>query len=257
MVTTMTPATRFQGSRQESHQGGHEGQRRHGVNVGEAERMISVVGGAVLGLYGLSRGSLGGFGLAALGGALVCRGLTGQCQMYQSLGLNTAESTSAPIPGYRGFKVDESITVNRPASELYAFWRNFSNLPRIMDHLESVSVNGPRSHWVAKGPLGTSVAWDAEVYNERANEMIAWQSLPGSLVATAGSIHFTPSTGGRGTLVRVNLKYDPPGGSLGHWFAWLTGRDPQQMIQEDLRRFRDLMESGHGSHTQSFAAAHA
>src|SRR4051812_4448046 len=130
MVTTMTP-TRFQASRQGGHQGSHGGQGSHGVNVGEAERLMSLVGGAVLGLYGLSRGSLGGLGLAAVGGALVYRGLTGQCQMYQSLGLNTAESTSAPIPGYRGFKVDESITVNRPASELYAFWRNFSNLPRI------------------------------------------------------------------------------------------------------------------------------
>src|SRR5215212_6705810 len=107
MVTTMTPTARFPAS-QQGHQGSHGGQSSHGVNVGEAERLISVLGGAVLGLYGLSRGSLGGLGLAALGGALVCRGLTGQCQMYQSLGLNTAESTSAPIPGYRGFKVDES-----------------------------------------------------------------------------------------------------------------------------------------------------
>jgi len=214
--------------------------------VGENERLLSTVGGALLGFYGLSRGSVLGLGLAAIGGALVYRGLTGHCSMYASLGVNTAqdENTSAAIPGYRGFKVQESITINRSNAELYHFWRNFENLPRIMDHLESVKVEGNRSHWVAKAPLGLTVAWDAEIINERFNELIAWQSLPGSLVATAGSVHFTPALGGRGTEVQVTLKYDPPGGSLGSWFAWLTGRDPQQMIQQDLRRFKEMMESG-------------
>jgi len=181
---------------------------------------------------------------AAAGGALLYRGLTGKCHMYQALGVNTAENTHAAIPGYRGFKVVETITINRPAADLYNYWRNFENLPRIMDHLESVQTHGSRSHWVAKAPLGMEVAWDAEIINDRPNELIAWQTLPGSTVATAGSVHFTPSTGGRGTNVQVTLKYDPPGGSLGSWFSWLLGRDPKQMIQEDLRRFKQQMETG-------------
>jgi len=256
MTTMMTSRPQFRPVQHQRQQGTSGSQRNQGVNVGEAERLVSTVGGAILGLYGLSRGSLGGLGLAAVGASLVCRGLTGRCEMYRTLGLSTAEPTSAPIPGYRGFKVEEAITINRPAGELFAFWRNFANLPRIMNHLKSVTVNGNRSHWVARGPLGISAEWDAEIYNERANEMIAWQSLPGSRVATAGSVHFSPSTGGRGTRVEVSLKYDPPGGSLGKWFAETFGEDPHRMIQEDLRRFRDLMETGHNPHMQGQSAAH-
>jgi len=254
MVTTMSSPAHRSSAERHGHQHSDDRSQQLAVNVNEPERLISVLGGAALGLFGLSRGSLAGLGLAAVGGALVYRGMTGHCNVYQALGIHS-EHTSAPIPGYRGFKVEESIVVNRPAAELYHFWRNFENLPQIMSHLESVTVNGNRSHWVAKGPLGISAEWDAEIHNERPNEMVAWQSLPGSTVATAGSVHFNHQGEGR-TEVRVSLKYDPPGGTLGQWFAWLTGEEPSRMIREDLQRFKARMESGQ-THSTQRQATHA
>ena len=220
------------------------------VNVGQAERWASAIGGGALALYGLTRGSMGGVALALIGGSLVYRGVAGHCTVYKAAGINTAGTTEADNPnvsvrGGHGNKVEKSVTVNRPPEELYRFWRNFENLPRFMKHLESVKVEGGnRSHWVAKGPAGTSVEWDAEVYNEKENEMIAWRSLEGSEVANAGSVHFEPAAGGRGTVVRVVLKYDPPAGKLGAAVARLFGESPAQQIDEDLRRFKQVMESG-------------
>ena len=153
--------------------------------------------------------------------------------------------TTAADAKHQGTRVRKSITVNRPADEVYAFWRNFENLPRFMKHLESVQVTGGgRSHWKAKAPAGTTVEWDAEVYNEKEGELIAWRTLEGSQVASAGSVRFEPAAGGRGTKVRVVLKYDPPGGVIGAAVARLFGENPEQQISEDLRRFKQLMESG-------------
>ena len=217
------------------------------INVGEAERWASLAGGAALGVYGLTRGQLGGLALAVAGGALMYRGLSGQCPLYCALGVSTADAhgPATSIPAGHGVKVEESITIMRPAHELYRFWRNFENLPRIMRHLESVSCGGGgRSHWVAKGPLGLRVEWDAAIISERDDELIGWRSLPGSEVDTAGSVHFTPAPGNRGTKVRVTLKYDPPAGRVGAMIAKLFGRSPEQEIREDLHRFKQWMETG-------------
>jgi uncharacterized membrane protein len=105
-------------------------------------------------------------------------------------------------------------------------------------------MEGDRSHWVAKGPLGIRVQWDAEIYNENPNEMIAWRSLEGADVDNTGSVHFTPAPPGRGTEVRVVLKYNPPAGKLGAGIAKLFGEDPKQQIRDDLRRFKQLVEAG-------------
>jgi uncharacterized membrane protein len=217
------------------------------LNVGDTERWLSLAGGGLLALYGLSRGSLGGLGLAALGGALLYRGVTGHCGVYEALGINTAERHGArtSIPAGHGVKVEESVTILRPPEELYRFWRNFENLPRFMQHLESVRCTGDgRSHWVAKGPMGCRVEWDAEVITERENELIGWRSLEGSKVDTAGSVHFQRAAGGRGTEVKVVLKYDPPAGKLGAAVAWVLGEAPGQQVREDLRRFKQLVETG-------------
>lgn len=137
------------------------------------------------------------------------------------------------------------MVINRPPEELYAFWRNFENLPRIMQHLKSVrSTGGNRSHWVAQGPFGSPAEWEAEIITERPNETIGWRSLPGSVVDTAGSVHFQRTPGDRGTEVRVVLKYDPPAGKAGAAIAWLTGAVPEHQIREDLRRFKRFMETG-------------
>jgi uncharacterized membrane protein len=227
-----------------------------GVNVGEVERWASAIGGGALALYGITRGSLGGIALALVGAALVQRGVTGHCNLYEAMGYNSAgdaslrSSENVSVPAERGIKLEKSVTINRPPEELYSFWRNFENLPRFMNHLESVrDEGGGRSHWVAKGPAGRSVEWDAEIYNEKENELIAWRTLEGSEVASAGSVRFEPAATGRGTTVRVTLKYDPPGGKLGAFVARLFGENPEQQIDEDLNRFKQLMETGEAAAT--------
>jgi len=233
------------------------GSARAGTNVGETERWLSLVGGGLLALDGLRRGSLGGLTEAALGASLLSRGLTGHCQLYAALGVSTAShSPAASVSAGRGLKVVKTISINRPAEELYRFWRNFENLPRFMKHLESVTGEGNRSHWVARGPAGFSVSWEAEIINEQPNSLIAWRSLEGSQVATAGSVHFTRAPGDRGTEVRVTLKYDPPAGKVGALIAGLFGEGPAQQIEEDLRRFRRLAESGQLSPARGQSARH-
>lgn len=216
-------------------------------NVGETERWLSMAGGGALAIYGLTRGDVLGLLAAAAGGALVWRGATGHCDVYETLGVNTARphSPQASIPATHGLKVEQSVTVLRPRAELYQFWRNFENLPRVMRHVESVECQGDnRTHWVAKGPMGTRVEWDAEVITEKENELIGWRSLEGSEVDTAGSVHFLPAPGDRGTEVKVVLKYDPPAGKTGAALAWLFGKSAAQEIRSDLQRFKALMETG-------------
>lgn len=220
------------------------------INVGESERVASIVGGAALALFGLGRGSLGGLAIAGLGGMLAYRGVKGQCGLYKSLGINTAKPAKSEAYFNHGIHVEVSITIDRDPSELYDFWRNFENLPQFMDHLQSVSViDEKRSHWVAKGPAGTSVQWDAEIINDVPGKTIAWRSLGGAQVDNAGSVRFIEAPAGRGTELHVVLDYIPPGRTLGKLFAQLFGEDPQTQIESDLRKFKMLMETGEVSKT--------
>jgi uncharacterized membrane protein len=221
--------------------------RDQATNINGTERWTSTIGGGLLALYGLKRKGWGGALLALLGGGLIYRGTTGHCNVYGALGVNTSEhkGARASVKHGEGVKIEKSVTVNKSPEELYSFWRNFENLPRIMRHLESVRViDNKRSHWTAKAPAGTTAEWDAEIINERTNEMIAWRSLEGSSVPNAGSVHFVKSPGGRGTEVKVALNYDPPGGTLGVALARLFGEEPGQQVEEDLHRFKQMMESG-------------
>ena len=140
--------------------------------------------------------------------------------------------------------VNKSIVINASAEEVYQYWRDFEKLPLFMRYLESVTVTGEgRSHWVAQAP-GGSVEWDAEITEDRPNQLIAWRSLEGSEVETSGSVRFEPAVGGRGTVVHVQLDYNPPGGPLGALFAKLFGEDPDGQMQTDLRRFKQVIELG-------------
>jgi uncharacterized membrane protein len=219
---------------------------RSTVNVSDTERVVSSVGGAAAAVYGLTRGDLLGVGLAALGAGLLYRGVTGHCSGYQALGVNTAEKENMTSVKYgAGVRVDQSVTINAPVEQIYNFWRNFENLPKFMYHLESVTKQDEmRSHWKAKAPLGTTVEWDAEIISETPNNLISWRSVEGSDVPNAGSVRFLPSTGGRGTIVKVELSYEPPAGKLGAALAWLFGEEPSVQVREDLRRFKQLMETG-------------
>jgi len=164
----------------------------------------------------------------------------------QQLSSCEGESASEGSAARKGTtQVKNSLIINRPPAELYQYWRNFENLPNIMHHLESVQVRGEgRSHWVAKAPAGTSVEWDAEMTEDRPNEYIAWRSLEGSDVDNSGSVRFEPAPGNRGTIVKVEINYTPPGGALGSLVAKLFGEEPGQQAQESLRTFKQLMETG-------------
>jgi len=133
--------------------------------------------------------------------------------------------------------------IRRTPTAVYGFWRDLENLPTFMSHLSSVeATDASRSHWVAKGPLGTRLEWDAEIINEKEAELIAWRSLSGSTVDTAGSVHFRPLSDGRETELRISLKYNPPGGKLGIGVARLLGESPQQQIDADLHSLKQFLE---------------
>jgi uncharacterized membrane protein len=137
------------------------------------------------------------------------------------------------------------VTVNRPAEELYRAWREVSNLPRFMQQIESVGPIGERrSHWVARGPGGVRLEWDSEITDDRPGERIAWRSLPGAQIDTVGVVSFEPVPGGRGTQVTVEMEYTPPGGAMTAQLLKFIGQSPDQQLQEDLRRFKQLMETG-------------
>lgn len=141
--------------------------------------------------------------------------------------------------------VRKTIRVNRPVADVYRFWRDFENLPRFMENLQSVEVfDDRRSHWRAKGPFGRTVAWDAEIVEDRRDSLISWRSTEHADIENSGRVRFEPATGGRGTVIHVELEYRPPAGVAGAALAWLTGSEPGQQIDTDLRRFKQIMETG-------------
>jgi uncharacterized membrane protein len=219
---------------------------RSGRNISDVERWVSMGAGAMMTAYGLSKRRTTGLALAGLGALLFRRGMTAHCDVYQAIGVNTAGTgadTRRALGGPGGVIVDESVTINRPVSEIYRFWRNLENLPRFMAHLESVErITDTLSRWRAKGPAGRIVEWNAEIINEVPDQVIGWKSIEHSDVVSAGSVNFDDAGEGR-TRVRVRLQYSPPGGKLGDAVARLMGSDAGTEIRQDLDRFRQLVES--------------
>jgi uncharacterized membrane protein len=219
-----------------------------GVNVGKTERVISVVAAAAVAALGLRRRRLRPL-LLPVAGSLFSRGVTGRCAVNRAIGRNSARGGRvSPVASVRrgeGIKVEKSVVVNKPVQEVFQFWRNFENLPRFMDHLESVTViDETRSHWVAKAPAGTRVEWDAVIHNEIDGQLIAWRSLPGADINNAGSVHFSPVAGDTSqTEVQVVLSYEPPAGKVGAAVAKLLGEEPSRQVADDLRRFKQVMEA--------------
>lgn len=215
-------------------------------NVADVERIASTVAGGALAGWSLLGGRIRPLSLLA-GASLIYRGLTGHCSLYRALGINTARSFS-PAVGVRaqhGCKVEHRLAIQRPAEELYYFWRQPEKLAQVLRHVRSIkAIDDRRTHWVAEAPLGSTVEWDAEIINEREPEMIAWRSLPGSQVDTAGSVRFESLGHGRGTLVTVSLKYEPPGGRFAAAAADLFGAGGAARIKEDLHRFKNMAEAG-------------
>jgi uncharacterized membrane protein len=227
---------------------------RSGRNISDAERWASMAAGAALAYYGIRHWRGNGWMHATLAALFVRWGVTGHCELYEALGINTAgtgRDTRRALAGKNGILVEESITINRPVQELFDFWRSLENLSRFMQHLESVErLTDTISRWRAKGPAGYTAEWNAEVINEIPNKLIAWRSIEGSDVVSAGSVHFDDAGPGRGTRIRVRLQYSPPGGKMAAAIARLMGADPAQEIREDLRRFKQLVEAGEVARTE-------
>ncbi|HEY1066652.1 MAG TPA: SRPBCC family protein [Pirellulales bacterium] len=195
------------------------------------------VGGALLAVS-VRRRSLAGAALALAGAGVLYNAARKKFTHHK-------EEDRAGVRAQHGVKFKTSQIINRSRQDLFDFWSNLDNLPRVMSHLLSVKDLGDgRSRWVAQGPLAYSVEWEAETIVERAPEVISWQSLPGSEVDMAGSVHFLPGPGGFGTIVEISLKYDPPGGQVGAMLARWLGGGLEDQVRDDLRRFKCVMETG-------------
>jgi uncharacterized membrane protein len=163
---------------------------------------------------------------------------------YTVRALNGKHIRTLPY-GY-GIKMKKAVTVNSPPDVLYRFWRNLKNEPRLFDKnmLSVEALDEIRSHWTLSAPGGITLEWDAEITVDRPNEMIGWRTLPGADIDNAGYVRFERATGGRGTVVRVALQYNPPAGKLGAALASLFGERPSGLVEEALRRLKQLMETG-------------
>ena len=166
----------------------------------------------------------------------------------------------APLPAARnpdarasGLDVDDddaelvgrTVSIYRSRQELYDFWRDFRNLPLFMENIEEVTVlEGNRSHWVVRGPANSDIEWDSIITEDVPGEVIAWRSAEGARVENSGRVEFRDSSNGRGTIVTVTIAYEPPGGALGKAFAKVFRREPKIQARHELRRFKQLMETG-------------
>ncbi len=212
------------------------------VNLGQGERLASTVGGGLLALWGLSRLSLSGLALVLSGGALMYRGMSGHCFVYEKLGIGTTTMGEALTPS----EIRIALTIARPRDRVYAAWRDFEQLPRFMHHLESVTrLDERRYHWVARAPAGVgTIEWDVDLVEDRVNELIAWQSVPGSEVRNSGWVSFRDAPQAGATGMYVELLYRSAGGELGAALdRWLTPVT-RQLIEEDIRRVKHHIESG-------------
>ena len=215
-------------------------------SIDQLQRWGALAAAAAMIGYGISRRSAGGLLMAAGAVPLAYRGATGHWPAAVEGLLSSSGDTRAALSGPRGIHVRESIRLERAVDEVYRFWSRLDNLPTFMTNLAEVTdLGGGRSHWVARGPGGVRVQWDAEIINQIPNKVMAWRSLPGGDVVSAGSVTFDPARGrDAGTQLTVTLQYQPPAGSFGKLVASAFGREPSQTIREDLRRLKQLLEAG-------------
>ncbi len=216
-------------------------------NMSTVDRVLSIVGGTLLAVSSVRRRSGSPLGVLAAA-EMVRRGISGHCYLYQLLGVRTQPTdpwSSVSVPYETGVRASGAITLSTPRDRVFAFWRDLSNLPQVMQHLVAVEpVDSKTSHWVAEGPGGKRLEWDAEIINEIPGELLAWRSLPGSQVDSAGSVRFKDAPGGRGTELSVDFQYNPPAGFAGAYIAKLFNRDAEAEMERDLYRLRQYLDTG-------------
>lgn len=221
------------------------------VNVGRTERIASTAGGGVLAVLGLRRGGASGALLAAVGAVLAHRGVTGHCAVRSALGREIAVADAENRPdqavssttGADGMRGEASITVQRPADELYRFWRDFRTAPGYQARIVSVQVvDDTRSNWVAEGARGRSLTWTSEVTEDVPGRRIAWRSVAASDLPSRGSVEFAPGAGAGETVVRATLELEPPAGVVAQAIASVMQQTPEEIVRNDLRAFKALME---------------
>lgn len=214
-------------------------------NIGETERAFSLLGGLALLAAGLIRRGYGGVAMGALGALFLQRGASGQCALYRRLGISGAPMAHPGVPDNIGVNLAVSMFIERPAAELFAFWRDLQNVARLSPRIEAIEMlDERRSHWVVKTPWGSRLEWNALLINEHPDALLAWESEPGADVAHAGSIRFEREPHGLGTIVSIHLEYNPPGGLLGRLAAMLYGRKIRREIGLALAHFKSLIEKG-------------
>ncbi len=208
------------------------------MNVGTVERIVSAFGGAAFTAMALRDiKSPAGVSMLLTGGFLLVRGLTGYCPVNNAIGRSSVRTAGSPVD------INTRLTLNRPATEVYSFWRKLENLPRFMQHLEKVEeIDETHSRWTAKGPAGVgSVSWEAEIVEDQQNELIAWRSLPGSTIDNAGQVRFreTPA----GTEVKVQMSYRLPAGDVGGVAAKMFSPMAESIMRHDIRDLKKVMEA--------------
>lgn len=219
------------------------------INVGTAERGVSVtLGAALLAFAAARRRPFSSLILGAAGAWLAHRGVTGRCAVYGHLDMGTADAADEErldAGSHDDVSVEVATTIARPPDEVYAFWRRLSNFPLFMESIVSVTERGGgQSAWIARGPAGETWEWEAEILEDRPGELLVWRSRPGSDVHHNGAVRFLAAPAGRGTEVRVSIEFLPPGGIAGRAFARLTRRMPAHEVEEDLRRLKQVLETG-------------
>jgi len=217
----------------------------HGT-AGPADRWAAIMAGTVLGVAGLRRGDWVGLGLAAMGGGLLFAGAAGVPVVQGVRELGGARVASLlPSPSEEPTTVQAVVTIRADRERLFRHWRNFGNLPKLMDHLETVEVlDRTRSCWKARGPGGMQVVWHSEIDKEQENELISWHTEDDADLPHRGQVQFRDAPGGRGTEVRLTIAYHPPGGQGGRMVARLFGASPGVQAREALRRLKQVMEAG-------------
>ncbi|MFD0749482.1 SRPBCC family protein [Mucilaginibacter calamicampi] len=209
------------------------------INLNWPERYISIAVGVKMtfsGLKGLFKSPLFSLFKLGAGSYLLNRGISGHCDIYESIGKNSQEPVDVTIKS--------AFVIDKPRKEVYNFWRKLDNLPLFMNHLESVEeVDDTRSHWVLRLPTGVgTVSWDAQIVKDKPGEVIGWSSLPDSIIDNAGKVFFRDAADGKGTIVDVIISYQPPAGGLGAGVAHVLNPVFKNMVDTDVRNFKQYMD---------------